>query len=217
MMWAWGQIVGTGLLTLALAQFLVPRLAPPADVDPGTYRQIHGWPMSLQCCGLSMVVLALATYVLPGSSWLLLPLASIGIVAAAVDRRTMLLPRHLTDLLGLGTVVVVAVMAWLRQDLRLAAWALGGTALVAGGLWVCWRLGQMGFGDVRLGASIGATTAVLGASFFITALFLCSLTSALWGIWATRGPSRKGEPFPYGPGLVMGPFLALGARLLGWS
>ena len=83
-----------------------------------------------------------------------------------------------------------------------------GAVAVGGFFYVLWRLtGGIGFGDVRLMVTVGAVTAAASASVAFNAVLLGSIVGAVWGIVRLRikGPG----PFPYGPALWSGPFLAL--------
>ena len=86
---------------------------------------------------------------------------------------------------------------------------------VGGGLFhLLWRwTGAFGYGDVRLAATIGAVTALDSVELVTTSLLLGTLVGAVWGV-VHRLAGGRGA-FPYGPGLLAGPFLALALTRLG--
>ena len=101
---------------------------------------------------------------------------------------------------------LVAALAWSSWTPLLAA-ALG--ALVVGGFFhLVWRLtGGLGYGDVRLAATIGAVTAMTSPTLVGAAVLTGTLLGAVTGV-ALRLAGRRGG-FPYGPGLLAGAFLPL--------
>lgn len=140
------------------------------------------------------------------SGWLVL--ATVGVLAAAIDGATTWLPARLTRS---GTVLVVLV--------ALAGLPLGndpsdllrvlGCAVAAGALfWGCWWVsrGQLAYGDVRMAPLLGAAGGSVSWSMVLLVLLLGTVLGALHGV--VRGLARRPGPFPYAPGLVAGAFLA---------
>lgn len=163
------------------------------------------------CLGAGLIAFG----VLPAEYWLAWSaLVSVNVLACAVDARTTWLPARLSRAgwaLAAAGVLPVAVAqgsAW-----PLVASALGALAL-GGAFHLLWRVsGAFGYGDVRLAATIGAVTAPLGVELVWASVLAGTLAGALVGI-GYRAGGRRGA-FPYGPGLLAGPFLALLARALG--
>ncbi|MGL4831629.1 MAG: prepilin peptidase [Propionibacteriaceae bacterium] len=200
-----GACIGA-IIVCAIFPALLDRLRPPDDEPEQCYRALATNRLRLTVTMLSLGAGLIGAWGSPTMPWAWWGLSTIGVIAAVIDVRTLLLPLRLTHLLWGTTAVTVIVTAAIQQRPWLIVWAVSGALIVAGGLGCCWRFGQLGFGDVRLGLSLGALAALPGWSFFAHTLVLGSLTGAAWGLIATQ---KRHEPFPYGPSLVLGPYLAL--------
>lgn len=138
-------------------------------------------------------------------------LAWVNVIACVIDARTTWLPARLSQagwLLAAAGALVVA----LAQG---SAWPLvraGVGAVVVGGLFhlLWWVSGTFGYGDVRLAATIGAVTALVDGGLVGASVLAGTALSAAVGI-GYRASGRRGG-FPYGPGLLAGPFVALLVR-----
>ncbi len=166
----------------------------------------------LVCClaalGLSFQLADPATWPVWGA------LGTLGVLLAVIDAHTGFLPRRLTWVLGVLALLAVAATAWLRADPVVAVVAL----LCGLGAWIifllCWRIGGgIGFGDVRLAASIAGATGANSLDLAVWSLLLGGATGVVWGLVTRirRGPDTA---FPYGPSLLIGPYAALVARML---
>lgn len=195
------------MLTPALLRWCpVPPDEP--DVPPFSELATSGFRWTV------FVVAALAGSVALGLTapafWLAwIPLATVGALLALVDQHTTFLPLRL-NYLALGVAVGGAVLAaWWSGDGNLLLWSLGGGLGATALFWVLWRVtGLMGFGDVRLAGLIGVVAGTGGLAQLVWAFLLGSVAGAVWGIVVRVRRGADGE-FPYGPALLLGPFLAL--------
>ena len=67
--------------------------------------------------------------------------------------------------------------------------------------------GFFGFADVRLGVLTGMVAGWRSIPTATSALVLGSLIGALWGV--VNLVRHRREPYAYGPGIVLGPYVAL--------
>lgn len=134
-----------------------------------------------------------------------LALVAPGALQICIDARTTWLPLRLSQVMWLISVAMIP-MVW-AVDAGAGVRALAGAALTGTGFWLVWRLGGIGFGDVRLMGPIGAAAAGESWQFLAAALLVGTTLGALHGIWH-RLTGRRGV-FPYGPSLWAGPFVAL--------
>lgn len=199
--------------TAALTPAVLRTLPEPADPDGkppyaslASHTVVAG--VGLACLAATLLV----TLTVPPAHWpAWLALASVNVLACAVDARTTWLPLPLARAGWAVAAVGAGVVAWASGSWTpLAAAALG--ALALGLLFhLLWRTtGAFGYGDVRLAATIGAVTALDSVGLVVWALLLGTLAGAVWGI-VHRVAGGRGT-FPYGPGLLAGPFLALALR-----
>ena len=116
--------------------------------------------------------------------------------------------RRIPDALVVALLVWAAVQfVWLDQSTPLAIIA---GMLIAGGLFLVLRIvsrGQMGMGDVKLEAALGA---LLGFPAIMTAMLLGVIIGGLAAIalLVSKRAGRK-DPFAYGPYLVLGAWIVL--------
>ncbi len=198
-----------GLASPAILRALPPPVDEP-DGDP--YRRLATPGVAAAVFALVAAAATLAVVAAPQLAPAWLGLAGPGVLAAVVDARTGYLPRRLTQaawvLTALGVFACTA-MVGPGPLLRAVVGAASASAL----FWLFWRFGEgFGYGDVRLAPVIGASAASVSWPVLAGALLLGGLLGVAWGItWQALG---RGRAFPYGPALVAGPFLALGASLL---
>lgn len=200
---------GLGLAAPAILRALPPPADEP-DADP--YRRLATPATGVVVFVLVAAAATLAVVVAPAVSPAWLGLAGPGVLAAVVDARTGYLPKRLARAAWVLTAAgLVACTAYLGPAplVRAAVGAASAAAL----FWVFWRFGGgFGFGDVRLAPVIGAAAAAVSWTVLAGGLLLGGLLGVAWGVvWRALG---RGRAFPYGPALVAGPFLALGATLL---
>ncbi len=202
-------------LTAALAGPVLRRLPEPDDPDgKPPYRSLATPAFAATVGACSLVASLAVTAWTPAHHWpAWAALTTCAMLAACVDARTTWLPLPLAwagwsvAAVGTGVAAVAASDPLLIARAGLGALALGGF------FHVVWRLSAaVGYGDVRLMATVGAVTALDSAGLVGWSALLGALAGAVWGV-AHR--VRRGHgPFPYGPGLLAGPFLALGLQAL---
>lgn len=173
-------------------------------------------------CGASALILGPAP-ILPS----MMLLCIIGIAAAATDIRTMLIPKKLAwGGLAVGASAVVATSVWMWLDSEEAfepylagmKWAAIGAALYLGLFFVISVLSPagLGMGDVRLAAVLGLYLGWVNIRLVMWGILLGSVAGLIVGLASRRWSGRK-EPYPYGPGMVVGAVVAiwLNGTLLG--
>ena len=141
-------------------------------------------------------------------------LGTVGVLLAIIDAHTGFLPRALTWWFGGLTLAAAAAVAALAGNPLVVLIA----ALCGAGSWLLFRLlwqigGGLGYGDVRLVAIVGAAAGATSVELAVWSLLLGGVAGVVWGV-VTRLRRGADGPFPYGPSLVMGPYLAL---LVGWG
>lgn len=157
-----------------------------------------------------VVTWALPVVVWP--AWLALTMS--GTIAVVIDAHTTWLPRAITHagcaLIGAGVITTALAQ---RSWLPVTSAALGAVA-VGGFFHLVWRLsGQLGYGDVRLMVMVGAVSALQGTQFTAWAVLCGTGLGAIYAVTRRLATGRNG-PFPYGPALFAGPYLALAVRTL---
>ncbi len=143
-----------------------------------------------------------------------LGMIALGPLLGWIDAATMWLPLRLTHLLwwltgaGLAAGTMLALVAGEPVWWHLLLGAGLGAGVVGGFFAVVWWLGKgaLGFGDVRLAVAIGGATGAAGPTVAFAAVVIGTLTAAGWAV--VRSVRGRREPFPYGPFLVVGAFLA---------
>ena len=203
--------MAVGLVVALTCRPILRRLPEPdtAGIWKRTYAEL-ATPAFAAATGAASAAATLLTLVTT-PPWLWPAWASLAVVnvwACAIDAATTWLPARLSRVgwLVAGVGALVAALAWSSWTPLLAA-ALG--ALVVGGFFhLVWRLtGALGYGDVRLAATIGAVTAMTSPTLVGAAVLTGTLLGAVTGV-ALRLAGRRGG-FPYGPGLLAGAFLPL--------
>lgn len=205
-------LVGAG--TAAATPWLLSRLPEPVD-DPEIgrkipYVQLATRPFVLAVFAATTAASLATTLLTAPASWLAWSsLATVGVLAAAVDLRTTYLPLRLAQagwaMAAAGAVATAAAGGNAWPLLR----AAGGALALGGFFWLFWRLvGGLGFGDVRLAATVGAVTSLHSTELVLAAAFCGTAMGAGWGL-GRRVLAGRDTPFPYGPALTAGPFLAL--------
>lgn len=208
-----------GLVALALAGALValvPLLlrglpVPPEEPDLPPFSDLDSPRLRVEVFGSATLAGLLAFALVPVPYWAVwAPLATIGSLLAAIDLRTTFLPLRLNHLALALSVAGAGIASWWQGAWQPLAGSLAGAAAAAGFFWVAWRLsrGTLGFGDVRLAGLVGAVTGAHGLVLLVWAFLLGTACGAVWAVVARlrRGPRAE---FPYGPALLLGPFLAL--------
>lgn len=211
----WPAPVSAVVLALAVLLLTAPVLRrlpePPPDQADGkpTYASLATRRFTVVAAAAAFVAGLCAFSLTPAPHWVAwVALAGVNVVACAIDARTTWLPALLSRagwVVAAAGAVVVAVVD--RSWTPLVAAAVG--ALVAGGFFhLFWLVtGGIGYGDVRLAATIGAVTALGSVALVGWSLLLGTVVGAVAGV-VHRVVGGDGA-FPYGPSLLAGPFLAL--------
>lgn len=206
------QAVGLGLGT----GWILRRLPPPVDEPQADlYRPLADVRFSLAAGLGAFASAALVAWFLEPRLWSAwIGLNTVGVLLALIDSRTTYLPLRLTQAGWALTAAGVLVTAWLSANPWVPAVAAGAAALWSFVFWVFWRFGSgFGFGDVRLAALAGATAGSVSFHFATWGLLLAGLVGVVLGLISVA--ARRGRAYPYGPALVLGPYVALLATL--WS
>ena len=183
---------------------------PPDEPDARPYAELVSprfVGLVLACCATALVTSLLLTAWPTWPVWV--ALGTLGVLLAVVDAHTGLLPLRLTRAFGGLVILGVALVAWLRGEpavLGVAALCGVGAGLL---FWFLWRIGEgLGFGDVRLAALVSLAAGAVSLELAVWSLLLAGLAGVVWGL-AVRLRRGADGPFPYGPSLVLGPYLAL--------
>lgn len=224
-------------LAAALASMLLHHFPQPAGADPpdepgDLEAHVSTGPVTVftglrrvsfigPVAGLAGVGGLTAAVLLPGDQlplWLVL--STVGVLAGGIDSATTWIPRHLTYLGWVSSAAAAAVTAIASAVQHpgpagwTAAFSLGwpavGVVVFTLALGLVWRLGGSGFGDVRLAPVIGAASGTLGEFGIFAGLLTGILAVAghklVLGLLNRR---RRDGVHPFGPGLVLGGYLAL--------
>ncbi len=126
---------------------------------------------------------------------------ALGCCAVIDDLRRRTIANWLT---GSGLLAGL-VLATLAGGVRGFLLALGGAAAGFSLFWICYRLGGLGGGDLKLMAAFGA---LLGPAAILTAAVLAAIAGALLaGLVLLVRP--RAVAIPYAPAIVAGAWLAL--------
>jgi len=215
---AWIAVVVAVVLSLGIAACtatILRRLPlPPDEPDARPYADLISPRLVGTVLAASLAALLLSLLLTPWQTWpVWAVLGTVGVLLAIIDARTGLLPLRLTWAFGGLALVAAAVSAWLRGNPAVVLVAVlcgAGAGLL---FWLLWRIGGgLGFGDVRLAAALGVATGAIGLEQAVWSFLLGGLAGVVWGLVARarRGPGA----FPYGPSLLLGPYLALVCQLL---
>ncbi|WP_425309819.1 A24 family peptidase [Ammonicoccus fulvus] len=208
----WIALVLTGVMTGIATGPVLHLLPEPATTEPKRpYRELATVGFAALVTACSMLALGVVAARLPAEAWpIWIALATVGVLLAAIDAMTTYLPYRLTVALWAFGLVGTGVSVALSDEpasllMRIALGAIGAWVF----FWLFWRLsrGSIGFGDVRLAPVLGGVTASVSGDLVLTGLLIGTLVGAAHGLLLrARG---KGGPFPYGPALVIGSFVAL--------
>ena len=125
-----------------------------------------------------------------GIAWAYVPLVGVLVAAAVIDLRRGLVPNYLTlpaVIAGLVGHTLVGGLYGASDSQALGLYgALAGLAVGFVPMFVAWRMGGVGGGDVKLMAAVGALT---GWRFALSALFFGLLAAAIMALLVM---ARKG-------------------------
>jgi leader peptidase (prepilin peptidase)/N-methyltransferase len=144
-----------------------------------------------------------APWPLAAACWVALICVVLGFVDVAVHR----LPDRLTTAAYAGALLLLAVAAAVGRDLAGLGWAVAGGLGLAAFYFLLWFANPagFGFGDVKLGLSLGT---VLGWYGWVAVVFGAAAGSLIGGVmalslWAIGRVGRK-DSVPYGPSMMIG-------------
>lgn len=182
---------------------------PPDEPDARPYAALVSPRLFATVLGCSLTAGLVSFSLSDTSTWPVWAVTgTVGVLLAVVDAHTGLLPLRLTWAFGGLTLAATVASAWLAGNPAIVLVALL-CGLGAGLLfWLLWRIGGgLGFGDVRLATVLGVAAGANSLELAVWSFLLAGLAGVVWGVVARlrRGPGA----YPYGPSLVLGPYLAL--------
>lgn len=210
-------VVVCGFVAAVLAPWLLrhaqePELEPDETKTP--YAELSTWQFSA-ACGLWAAALATAATVSVELSrigpWLVV--AIVGALTSVVDIATTWIPRRWLHSGWLLTGLALVVSAGLVNDWPGIGRAAIGVAIIGGAYGLVYTFsiltnrGFLGFADVRLGILTGMIAGWRSVPTATSALVVGSVIGALWGVVNLIRNHR--EPYAYGPGIVLGPYLVV--------
>lgn len=203
------------LAVAACTAAILRRLPLPVDEpDARPYAELISPRLFATVLISSLVALALSLLLSEPARWpVWVVMGTVGVLLAVVDAHTGFLPRLLTWWFGgLVLAAVVGVAALLGNPLVVLVALLCGAG--SGLLFrLLWQIGGgLGYGDVRLVTVLGTAAGATSVELAVWSLLMGGVAGVVWGV-ATRLRRGADGPFPYGPSLVMGPYLALLAGL----
>ncbi len=206
-----GVALLAALVIAACTAAILRRLPlPPDEPDARPYAELISPRLFVTVLAASLVALLLSLLLSEPTHWpVWVVMGTVGVLLAVVDAHTGFLPLRLTWWFGgLVLAAVIAVSALVGNPLVVMIAVLCGSG--AGLLFrLLWQIGGgLGFGDVRLVTVLGAATGATSVQLAVWSLLLGGVAGVVWGV-VTRLRRGVDGPFPYGPSLVMGPYLAL--------
>jgi leader peptidase (prepilin peptidase)/N-methyltransferase len=187
-----------------------------------TYRDVAARPglaRRVSLAGAVVGVLLGATVPAPWPLVLWLALLPVGLLLAAVDARTHLLPRVVVLPATAFALLVVGAVELTVGDPAAAVRALVAGLVLRSVFWVLWfvRRAGMGFGDVRLAALVGVLLGQLGWAELVAGAYAGFLLLGIAGLARAvvlRDRRSLRREMPFGPALLAG--TALGPLLAAW-
>lgn len=143
----------------------------------------------------------------------LLVFACMSIALAFIDWDTMRLPNNIVLTVGPVVIAAAALSAYTQDGwtgVTGVAVGAGATLAVYGLLWVVTLGRGLGLGDVKLAPTLGAVLGYLGFTAVIIGLaasWILGATVAIVGLIV--GFVKPRQPFPFGPYLLMGTWVAV--------
>lgn len=156
------------------------------------------WATALSLGGITAWISATNSW---GLAPALLPLALAGPALAAIDLDVLRLPDAILGPVALTIVAGLASTILTRGEAATAIRGLGIGSLAGAIFWLLNVVsrGGVGFGDVKLAALVGASTAAISLAATWWSLMIGSAVALVWA----KGTHRRG-PIPYGPWLLLG-------------
>lgn len=196
-----------GLLSPAIVRRL-PMPADEPDARPYSEALTPRFRLAVGLSGLAALMIGIGLN--PPHLWpAWAALGTGGVLLSVIDAYTGFLPLLLTRYtFGLAVVGVLQGAWWSGSPGLVLVATLAGAGAYAL-FWLMWRLGGgLGFGDVRLAGIIGLVTGASSGVLAAWSLVIGGLVGVGWG-FAVRHRRGRDGPFPYGPALVSGAFIAL--------
>ncbi len=211
---AWLGVAIAIVAALAIAACtaaILRRLPPPRDEpDAAPYADLISPRLFVTVLVSALAALLLSLLLSEPSHWpVWVAVGTIGVLLAVVDAHTGLLPLRLTWWFGglvLAATIAVAALQGNPRVVLVAVLCGAGAGLLFRLLWQIG--GGLGFGDVRLVTVLGVAAGATSVELAVWSLLLGGVAGVVWGV-VTRLRRGADGPFPYGPALVMGPYLAL--------
>jgi leader peptidase (prepilin peptidase)/N-methyltransferase len=210
-------VVVCGVAAGLVAPWLLRRTPEPeleADEVKMPYADLATWRMAV-AAALWAAALATAAVlaVEPARLGPWLVVAVVGALASVVDMATTWIPRRWLHAGWVLTGLSVVGSAWSVGDWAGVGRAAIGVAIIGGFYGLVYLVsawanrGIFGFADVRLGVLTGMVAGWRSIPTATSALVLGSLIGALWAV--VNLVRRRREPYAYGPGIVLGPYVVL--------
>lgn len=188
----------------------------PRAADAPDYPSLHSARFLLAVGMVAGLCTGIVTWALPVAAWpAWLAMTASGTLAVVIDGYTTWLPRAITHAGWALVAAGVITTAILEQSWIPLVGAGVGAGVVGGFFHLVWRIsGQLGYGDVRLMVMVGAVAALQGPEFTAWSVLVGTTVGAIYALFRRLATGRN-EPFPYGPALFAGPYLALVIQTLG--
>jgi len=207
-------IAAAGLIAACTAAILRRLPLPLGEPDARPYADLISPRLFGTVLLSSLAALLVSLQLSDPSRWAVwVVVGTVGVLLAVVDAHTGFLPLRLTWWFGGLTLAAVVAAGALAGD----AAVIGVAVLCGAGAGLLFRLlwqigGGLGFGDVRLAGILGLAAGATSLQLVVWSLLLGGVAGVVWGV-VVRIRRGVDGPFPYGPALVTGPYLAL---LLQW-
>ncbi|MCW5952218.1 MAG: hypothetical protein KIT69_08175 [Propionibacteriaceae bacterium] len=206
-----GIALVAALAIAACTAAILRRLPMPVDEpDARPYAELISPRLFVTMLVSSFAALLLSLLLSDPTRWpVWVVMGTLGVLLAVVDAHTGFLPRLLTWWFGglvLAATIAVAVLAGNPLVVLIAVLCGAGSGLLFRLLWQIG--GGLGFGDVRLVTVLGTAAGATSVELAVWSLLLGGVAGVVWGVAARLRRGSDG-PFPYGPSLVLGPYLAL--------
>jgi leader peptidase (prepilin peptidase) / N-methyltransferase len=187
-------------------------MLPVTGRCPSCHARIGPYPLLAELvAGLALAVVAArasSAWELAALTWLALFAVPLAFIDVAVRR----LPDPLTAAAGVGTLALLAVAALTGHEPgHLGRAAVGAVALVCFYLALSViRPGDMGLGDAKLAASVGAVLAWIGWQALLTGTFAAFALAAVYGgaLLVLHRATRTSH-LPLGPFILIGTLAAI--------
>ncbi len=203
MVWAGLAAVAGGLFG-ALVRWRVRHLSHRRPEESTNAPPTVWWLIPLVAAGWGWLIWRLLDAPWPILT-LWLPLSAALAWLAAVDLDVARLPDRILVPAAIWTTLGVGVTMWITSPLA-GVGAILAAAFCGGGFWILHLVGggQLGFGDVKLGAVIGAATALVSWTAVLYALIAGCILALAWAA------ARRRRELAFGPWLALGAVLAVG-------